>query len=322
MVFVLQGHTANTKDIHVKLRHELTKNFDAKKRLKGAAIAVQTVKYIGKKCPYPSSKGGFTKSQELIIEVNDSKSLRRCISRSHEAKIDTDQVNREIECQPERHVSSPEIPSPTRDQQHFTEKIIGFEGVQFSAPRESVSYSGELVRQHDPAAGFSRSDQKRRPVKRKVSRGKAEMGKKTKECRQPNITKEEHRGTVEEGEGMSDVIQIALRDGIPLHERDVSLDYYIQRDLEFDIHPESPVPDIDLTKYTAEYLSGEIEPERENCLSLCGYSNKDNVDVLSSGAIESQCFTKLASELEKLTLDLYTQPKDVILEEEDDVEYY
>ena len=36
----MQGHTTGDKDIHSNLKMEITRNFDPRRRLRGAAIAV------------------------------------------------------------------------------------------------------------------------------------------------------------------------------------------------------------------------------------------------------------------------------------------
>ncbi|XP_068702307.1 serine/threonine-protein kinase DCLK1-like isoform X3 [Montipora foliosa] len=44
----IKGHTTGDKDIHVNLKMEITRNFDPRRRLRGAAIAVQTIKALEK----------------------------------------------------------------------------------------------------------------------------------------------------------------------------------------------------------------------------------------------------------------------------------
>ncbi|XP_015773733.1 PREDICTED: serine/threonine-protein kinase DCLK1-like isoform X2 [Acropora digitifera] len=44
----IKGHTTGDKDLHVNLKMEITRNFDPRRRLRGAAIAVQTIKAMEK----------------------------------------------------------------------------------------------------------------------------------------------------------------------------------------------------------------------------------------------------------------------------------
>ena len=122
-----QGHTAGGKDLHVNLKMEIAKNFEPHRRLRGAAIAVQTVNYSAKKTDPKSRKPHMTDNQSEAKRVvfsdevlnSSSPSAKIQNSSSHSLrKLDfCENAWKSIECLtgrnlPQRRVSSPEIHSP------------------------------------------------------------------------------------------------------------------------------------------------------------------------------------------------------------------
>lgn len=138
-----QGHTAGTKDIHVNLKTEITKNFDQRRRLRGAAIAVRTVNFFAK----------FAKKITAIPHANDQKwhtyvSPRRVIFSDevlHDVADKNEPVNGQSECGsdlgfersnlswkafesvtqgefPQRRQSSPDIHSAIEKKKYFERK--------------------------------------------------------------------------------------------------------------------------------------------------------------------------------------------------------
>lgn len=301
----------------MKLRQELTKNFDGKKRLKGAAIAVQTVKYLGGNRPSTISKPRLTKSQELLLQINNNQSFRSSVSRSQEARIDTAKsICKDCVSRPERHVSSPEILSPTKDTKYFFEGMIT--GV------ENLNSQGEFVRKQNPDTAFVRSDHSRKPVKRKVAKNKTRTSKKTKDKNISNSIRDEHVLTAGSGKGDRDSTQkesnlSSLKLGIT--PKDIDLTGYTTEDIpcESARYTMVCIPN-ESVGYTKDFIPGESGLKCEDSLPLC-VRDSDNV-LLLYGAVESETFSKLSSELEQLTGELYTQQEDAIFEEEDDNEYY
>ena len=171
-VFSPQGHTTGDKDIHQNLRVEITKNFDPRRRLRGAAIAVQTVNYLSKETQLNSKKCSLQReNQQLdtkkvvfsdeVLNLSAENIASHNLQHGSDSKLNfSENLRRNLENLlvgdlPLRHVSSPEINAPT-GQQHLSELVLN-----------AVSEESVLPYQH----GFSRSDVKRKPILRKTYGG-------------------------------------------------------------------------------------------------------------------------------------------------------
>ncbi|XP_078371509.1 serine/threonine-protein kinase DCLK1-like isoform X4 [Oculina patagonica] len=168
----IKGHTAGDKDIHVNLRMEITRNFDPRRRLRGAAIAVQTVNYFSKKPHYKSKiQSSETVNQRLVEskkvvfsdEVLNMPSQPCSAHETHHGSVgrlnlcDNAWLNIEKLTGgdlPLRHVSSPDIHSPTDQTQ------VGISELVLNA------VSQESVLRHQAKHGFILSENKRKPVLR------------------------------------------------------------------------------------------------------------------------------------------------------------
>ena len=168
--FILsQGHTTGDKDIHVNLRMEITRNFDPRRRLRGAAIAVQTVNFFSKKANSKSKNGSFQRDyqnldtkkvvfSDEVLNLSSETSANRDLHHGSDSRLNfSENMWQNIENLtsgdlPLRHVSSPEINSPTE------ERRVGVSELVLNA----LSEESVLPHQH----GFSRSDNKRRPILR------------------------------------------------------------------------------------------------------------------------------------------------------------
>lgn len=167
--FILsQGHTTGDKDIHVNLRMEITRNFNPRRRLRGAAIAVQTVNYFSKKTHSNSKRHSLPRDHQHfetkkvvfsdeVLNLSSETSSARDLHHGSDGNLNfCENMWENIESLtsgnlPVRHVSSPEINSPTDD------KRVGIELVLNALSEESV-----LPHQH----GLSWSDVKCRPILR------------------------------------------------------------------------------------------------------------------------------------------------------------
>lgn len=165
--FILsQGHTTGDKDIHVNLRMEITRNFDPRRRLRGAAIAVQTVNYFSKKTRSKPKKRSFQSDHQHfdakkvvfsdeVLNLSSETSTARDLHHGSDSKLNfSDNMWQNIESLtcgdlPLRHVSSPEINNPVDHRVGISELVLS-----------ALSEESVLPHQH----GFSRSDNKRRPV--------------------------------------------------------------------------------------------------------------------------------------------------------------
>ena len=170
--FLSQGHTAGDKDIHVNLRMEITRNFDPRRRLRGAAIAVQTVNYFAKKPHSKSKKQSFQTDNQRLIESkkvvfsDEVLNMPSQPSAAHELHHGSegrlhfcDNAWQNIEKLtgsdlPYRHVSSPDIHSPTEQMQ------VGISDLVLNAVSE------ESVLPHQTKHGFSWSENNRKAVLR------------------------------------------------------------------------------------------------------------------------------------------------------------
>lgn len=149
---------------------EITRNFDPRRRLRGAAIAVQTVNYFSKK-PYSKSKEQsfqadnqrLTESKKVVFS-DEVLNMPSQPSAAHELRCGSegrlhfcDNAWQNIEKLtgsdlPFRHVSSPDIHSPTEQMQ------VGISELVLNAVSE------ESVLPHQTKHGFSRSENNRKPV--------------------------------------------------------------------------------------------------------------------------------------------------------------
>lgn len=167
-----QGHTAGEKDIHVNLRMEITRNFDPGRRLRGAAIAVQTVNYFAKKPHSKSKKLSFETDNQRLIEskkvvfsdevlnMPSQPSATHKLCHGSEGRLHfCDNAWQNIEKLtgsdlPYRHVSSPDIHSPAEQMQVEISDLV------LNAASE------ESVLPHQTKHGFSWSENNRKPVLR------------------------------------------------------------------------------------------------------------------------------------------------------------
>ncbi|XP_032242195.1 serine/threonine-protein kinase DCLK1 isoform X4 [Nematostella vectensis] len=138
----VKGNTVAHKDIHVNLQNEINKNFDAKRRLRSAAVAVKTVKPLTKAtykarshcCRYmatptkpPTSRAAFDR-QRLKLDIhshsegdlNDYSVYGGCSVGAHSdvaLATSSSHIDRTTQGRPpERYKSSPEILSPEEKQ--------------------------------------------------------------------------------------------------------------------------------------------------------------------------------------------------------------
>ena len=145
---------------------EITRNFDPRRRLKGAAIAVQTVNYFSKKTHFKSKKQPFqTDNQQLIeskkVVFSDEVLNISQPSTTHELRHGSEGRLHFIESLtsgdlPLRHVSSPDIHSPTDQTQ-----------VRWISELVLNAVSEESVLPHQTKHGFSWANNKLKPVLRK-----------------------------------------------------------------------------------------------------------------------------------------------------------
>ena len=151
---------------------EITRNFDPRRRLRGAAIAVQTVNYFSKKCHSKSKKQSFQMANQRLVEskkvvfsdeVLNMPSQPSSAHESHHGSegrlhlYDNAWLNIEKLTGgnlPLRHVSSPDIHSPTDQTQ------VGISELVLNAVSE------ESVLPHQAKHGISLSENKRKPVLR------------------------------------------------------------------------------------------------------------------------------------------------------------
>ena len=151
---------------------EITRNFDPRRRLRGAAIAVQTVNYFSKKPHSKSKKQSFQSDNQRLIEskkvvfsdeVLNMPSQPSAVHELHhgsEGRLHfCDNAWQNIEKLtgsdlPYRHVSSPDIHSPTEQMQ------VGISDLVLNAVSE------ESVLPHQAKHGFSWSESNRKPVLR------------------------------------------------------------------------------------------------------------------------------------------------------------
>jgi len=151
---------------------EITRNFDPRRRLRGAAIAVQTVNYFSKKPHSKSKKQTFQTDNQPLIESkrvvfsDEVLNMPSQPSAAHELYHGSegrlhfcDNAWQNIEKLtgsdlPYRHVSSPDIHSPTEQMQ------VGISDLVLNAVSE------ESVLPHQTKHGFSWSDNSRKPVLR------------------------------------------------------------------------------------------------------------------------------------------------------------
>ena len=151
---------------------EITRNFDPRRRLRGAAIAVQTVNYFSKKPHSKSKKQSFQTDNQWLIESkkvvfsDEVLNLPSQPSTAHEFHHGSegrlhfcDNAWQNIEKLtgsdlPHRHVSSPDIHSPIDQMQ------VGNSDLVLNAVSE------ESVLPHQTRHGFSWSENNRKPVLR------------------------------------------------------------------------------------------------------------------------------------------------------------
>ena len=151
---------------------EITRNFDPRRRLRGAAIAVQTVNYFSKKPHSKSKKQSFQADNQQLIESkkvvfsDEVLNMPSQPSASHELHHGSegrlhfcDNAWQNIEKLtgsdlPLRHVSSPDINSPTEQMQ------VGISDLVLNAVSE------ESVLPHQTKHGFSWSESNQKPVLR------------------------------------------------------------------------------------------------------------------------------------------------------------
>lgn len=151
---------------------EITRNFDPRRRLRGAAIAVQTVNYFSKKPHSKSKKQSFQADNQRLIESkkvvfsDEVLNMPSQPSAAHELHHGSegrlhfcDNAWQNIEKLtgsdlPHRHVSSPDINSPTEQMQ------VGISDLVLNAVSEAS------VLPHQTKHGFSWSESNRKPVLR------------------------------------------------------------------------------------------------------------------------------------------------------------
>ena len=149
---------------------EISRNFDPRRRLRGAAIAIQTVNYFSKKPHSKSKKESFQADNQRLIESkkvvfsDEVLNMPSQPSAAHELHHGSegrlhfcDNAWQNIENLtgsdlPYRHVSSPDIHSPTEQMQ------IGISDLVLNAVSE------ESVLPHQTKHGFSWSESNRKPV--------------------------------------------------------------------------------------------------------------------------------------------------------------
>lgn len=151
---------------------EITRNFDPRRRLRGAAIAVQTVNYFSKKShskskkqSYKTGNQGLIESKKVVFsdEVLNMPSQSCAAHESHhgsEGRLNfCDNAWLNIEKLtggdlPLRHVSSPNIHSPTDETEvEISELVLN-------------AVSEESVLPHQAKHGFALSENKRKPALR------------------------------------------------------------------------------------------------------------------------------------------------------------
>lgn len=151
---------------------EITRNFDPRRKLRGAAIAVQTVNYFSKKPHSKSKKQSFQTDNQWLIEskkvVFSDEVLNMPLQSNvaHESHHGSegrlhfcDNAWQNIEKLtgsdlPYRHVSSPDMHTPTEQMQ------VGISDLVLNAVSE------ESVLPHQTKHGFSWSESNRKPVLR------------------------------------------------------------------------------------------------------------------------------------------------------------
>lgn len=149
---------------------EITRNFDPRRRLRGAAIAVQTVNYFSKKTHSNSKRRSFQADNQRLIEskkvvfsdevlnMPSQPSAAHNLHHGSEGRLHfCENAWQNIECLtggdlPFRHVSSPDIHNPTDKTQ------LGISDLVLNAVSE------ESVLPHQAKHGFKWSDNKRKPV--------------------------------------------------------------------------------------------------------------------------------------------------------------
>lgn len=181
--------------------------------------------------------------------------------------------------------------------QNFSEGVIAH-----------LKSEGEGIRQGNTA--FVRCDHRRKPVKRKVTKGKVKMNKKKKNLILLNSTKEEriltHRNRAVESGNENLLGRTPMSYDFCTQTADISSIVQI-------------IPDNACNAKTTESLSGgTLKGDKR----LSSSDHESSNDFSLYGAVESEPYSKLASELQKLTVDLNTQLKDSVFYEENGNEYY
>ncbi|XP_022801294.1 serine/threonine-protein kinase DCLK1-like isoform X1 [Stylophora pistillata] len=166
----IKGHTTGDKDIHSNLKTEITRNFDPRRRLRGAAIAVQTVNYFSKKTQSNSKKRSFQTDNQRLIEskkvvfsdevlnLPSQPSTAHKLHHGSEGRLHFyENAWQNIESLtggdlPYRHVSSPDIHSPVnKSQLEISDLVLN-------------AMSEESVLPQQAKHGFGWSDNRQKPV--------------------------------------------------------------------------------------------------------------------------------------------------------------
>ena len=216
---------------------EITRNFDPRRRLRGAAIAVQTVNYFSKKSHSKSKKHSLQRDHQHfdtkkvvfsdeVLNLSSESSAARDAHHGSDSKLHfSENMWQNIEILtvgdlPLRHVSSPEIHSPT-DQKQVSDIVLN-----------AVSEESILPHQH----GFSRSDTKRRPILRTGHDPSLQDKSSHDDCRAHNLSNDDTGRKRKRSHGA----RVESKDGTPIDrfhipeitENDsVNLGQFIERDI-------------------------------------------------------------------------------------------
>ena len=170
----MQGHTTGDKDIHSNLKMEITRNFDPRRRLRGAAIAVQTVNYFSKKAQSNSKRRSFQTDNQRLIESkkvvfsDEVLNMPSQPSSAHDVHHGSDSrlhfyenAWQNIESLtggdlPYRHVSSPDIHSP-KTQLEISDLVLNAVSEQSVLPQQAKHNFGWSENRRKPDLKTKRS---------------------------------------------------------------------------------------------------------------------------------------------------------------------
>ena len=170
----MQGHTTGDKDIHNNLKMEITRNFDPRRRLRGAAIAVQTVNYFSKKAQSNSKRRSFQTDNQRLIESkkvvfsDEVLNMPSQPSSAHDVHHGSDSrlhfyenAWQNIESLtggdlPYRHVSNPDIHSP-KTQLEISDLVLNAVSEQSVLPQQAKHSFGWSENRRKPDLKTKRS---------------------------------------------------------------------------------------------------------------------------------------------------------------------